>query len=415
MTEVTAKRQDWRTEQDKELQSLGDKKTERHEKIRKDVKEKEEQTDQDVEKEKDDSDKKIQDKGDQAEQDAEKKRDASVEESGNWVSKAFDWIKDKVIEIKNAIVRVIREARDAVIGFIENFKETVERWINDARKAIVDAIKNFINDLIEFAKAMVRAVVDLAKRIRNFITGLIEAAIALVNKLATMLKQAITDLLNALGKLLSSILDVLKKMLLDVVKAVVDAVKQVLDFASKLLGALGDFMLIAVDFLSDPGGWLSGAKNSAVDGAKNHLFREVKSAVKEWFQSKIQEIIGVPKAILEKLFKGGFTLEQIVKETWDAIVPQLPFIIGEIVITKVIAKLIPGAGWVMAVIDAIRTAIGALGAILRAVGAVLDWLKLVRMGGAGILFAKAVAAGIVALLELAYQALLSGIGKYVAK
>ncbi|MFE2673644.1 eCIS core domain-containing protein [Streptomyces hygroscopicus] len=415
MTEVTAKRADWRAEQDKELQSLGDKKTERHEKIRKDVKEKEEKTDKDVDKEKDDSDKKIQDKSDQAERDAEKKRDASVEESGNWVSKAFDWIKKKVIEIKNAIVRVIREARDAVVGFIKNFKETVERWINDARKAIVDAIKNFINDLIEFAKAMVRAVIDLAKRIRNVITGLINAAIALVNKLATMLKQAITGLLNALGKLLSSILDVLKKMLLDVVKAVVDAVKAVLDFASKMLGALGEFMLIAVDFLSDPGGWLSGAKNSAVDGAKNHLFREVKSAVKEWFQSKIQEIIGVPKAILDRLLKGGFTLEQIVKETWDAIVPQLPFIIGEIVITKVIAKLIPGAGWVMAVIDAIRTAIGALGAILRAVGAVLDWLKLVRMGGAGILFAKAVAAGIVALLELAYQALLSGIGKYVAK
>ncbi|MFF7650932.1 DUF4157 domain-containing protein [Streptomyces sp. NPDC007983] len=415
MTEVTAKRADWRTEQDKELQSLGDKKTERHEKIRKDVKDKEEKTDKDVDKEKDDSDKKIRDRGDRAERDAEKKRDASVSDSGNWVTKAFDWIKEKVIEIKNAIVRVIREARDAVVGFIKNFKDTVERWINDARKAIVDAIKNFINDLIEFAKAMVRAVIALAKRIRNFITGLIEAAIALVNKLATMLKQAITDLLNALGKLLSSILDVLKKALLDVVKAVVDAVKQVLDFASKLLGALGDFMLIAVDFLSDPGGWLSGAKNSAVDGAKNHLFREVKSAVKEWFQSKIQEIIGVPKAILDKLFKGGFTLEQIVKETWDAVVPQLPFIIGEIVITKVIAKLIPGAGWVMAVIDAIRTAIGSLGAILRAMGAVLDWLKLVRMGGAGLLFAKAVAAGIVALLELAYQALLSGIGKYVAK
>ncbi|WP_279595396.1 DUF4157 domain-containing protein [Streptomyces sp. NEAU-YJ-81] len=415
MTEVTAKRTDWRTEQDKELQSLGDKKTERHEKIRKDVKDKEEQTDKDVDKEKDDSDKKIQDKGDQAERDAEKKRDDSAQESGNWVSKAFDWIKDKVIEIKNAIVRVIKEARDAVVGFIKNFKETVERWINDARKAIVDAIKNFINDLIEFAKAMVRAIVDLAKRIRNFITGLINAAIALVNKLATMLKQAITDLLNALGKLLSSILDVLKKMLLDVVKAVVDAVKAVLDFASKMLGALGEFMLIAVDFLSDPGGWLSGAKNSAVDGAKNHLFREVKSAVKDWFQSKIEEIIGVPKAVLDRLLKGGFTLEQIVKETWDAIVPQLPFIIGEIVITKVIAKLIPGAGWVMAVIDAIRTAIGALGEILRAMGAVLDWLKAVRMGGAGILFAKAVAAGIVALLELAYEALLSGIGKYVAK
>lgn len=262
---------------------------------------------------------------------------------------------------------------------------------------------------------MVRAVIELANRIRKFITDLIAAAIALVNKLANMLKQVISDLLNAIGKLLSRLLEILRKALLDVVKAVMDAIKTVLEYASKLLAALGDFMLIAVDFLSDPGGWLSGAKNSAVDGAKNHLFAEVKAAVKEWFQSKIEEILGIPKAIIDKLIKGGYTLEKIVKETWDAIVPSLPFIIGEIVITKVVAKLIPGAGWVMAVIDAIRVAIGALGEILRAIGAVITWLKAVRQGGAGVLFAKAVAAGIVALLELAYEALLSGIGKYIGK
>ncbi|MFE4328905.1 DUF4157 domain-containing protein [Streptomyces sp. NPDC056831] len=415
LTEVTGRRTDWRAEQDEELKKLGTKKTERHDKVRKDVKDKEEKTDKDVTKEKDDGDKRIQDENTKAEQDAEKQRDNSVQESGNWITKAFDWIKQKVIEIKNAIVRVIKAARDAVIGFIRNFKETVERWINEARKFIVDTIKALINDLIEFAKAMVRAVIELANRIRKLITSLIAAAIALVNRLALILKQIISDLLNAMAKMLSDILNVLKKMLQDVIKAIVDAVRTILEYASKLLSALGDFMLIAVDFLDDPGGWLSGAKNSAVDGAKHHLFREVQAAVKQWFQSKIEEIIGVPKAILEKLFKGGYTLDKIVKETWDAVVPQLPFIIGEIVITKVVAKLIPGAGWAMAVIDAIRTAIGALGAILRAIGTVISWLKAVRSGGAGILFAKAVAAGIVALLELAYQALISGIGKYVAK
>ncbi|WP_405909994.1 DUF4157 domain-containing protein [Streptomyces sp. NBC_00828] len=415
LSEVTGQRTDWRTEQDEELKKLGTKKTERHDKVRKDVQDKEEKTDKDVTKEKDDGDKKIQDANTKAEQDAEKERDNSVQESGNWISKAFDWIKQKVIEIKNAIVRVIRAARDAVVGFIKNFRETVERWINEARKFIVDTVKKLIDDLIEFAKAMVRAVIELANRIRTFITSLIAAAIALVNRLATQLRQIVADLLNAIAKMLSDILNILRKMLQDVIKAVMDAIRTVLDYASKLLSALGDFMLIAVDFLSDPGGWLSGAKNSAVDGAKNHLFREVQAAVKQWFQSKIEEIIGIPRAILDRLIKGGITLEKIVKETWDAIVPQLPFIIGEIVITKVIAKLIPGAGWAMAVIDAIRTAIGALGEILRAIGAVIGWLKAVRQGGAGILFAKAVAAGIVALLELAYEALISGIGKYVAK
>ncbi|MEV0603445.1 DUF4157 domain-containing protein [Streptomyces sp. NPDC050315] len=414
-SEVTSQRADWRTEQDQELKKLGTKKTEKHEKVRKDVKEKEKKTDDDTKKEKEDSDKKIKDKGDKAETDAKQKTDTAAKDSGNWLTKAFDWLKEKVLEIKNAIVRIIREARDAVVNFIKNFKENVERWINEARKWIVDTVKNLINDLIEFAKNMVKAIIDLANRIRKFITDLIAAAIALVTKLAALLKKIITDLLNRIAKLLSDILNVLKKMLMDVIKAVVDAIKTVLEYASKLLGALGEFMMIAIDFMDDPGGWLSGAKNSAVDGAKNHLFREVQAAVKSWFQSKIEEIIGVPKAIIQKLIKGGFTLEKIVKETWDAIVPMLPFIIGEIVITKVVAKLIPGAGWVMAVIDAIRTAIGALSEILRAMGAVLDWLKAVRQGGAGVLFAKAVAAGIVALLELAYEALLSGIGKYVAK
>ncbi|MGW2118034.1 hypothetical protein ACWCPH_22285, partial [Streptomyces zhihengii] len=415
MADVTAQRAGWRAEQDEELGKLGDKKTERHEKVRKDVQDKEKQTDDDVAKEKDDGDRKIRDENTRAERDAEKKRDDSVEDSGNWVTKAFDWIKKKVIEIKDAIVRVIKAARDAVVGFIKNFKETVERWIDAARKFVVDTIKQLVDDLVEFAKAMVRAIVELAARVRKFVTDLIAAAIALVNRLADALKQAVSDLLDAIGKLLSSILDFLKKMLQAAVKAVVDAVKAVLDFASKLLSALGDWMLIAVDFLSDPGGWLGGAKNSAVDGAKNHLFAEVSSAVKQWFREKIQEIIGVPKAVIDKLVRGGWTLDKIVKEAWDAVVPQLPLIIGELVLTKVVAKLIPGAGWVMAVIDAIRTAWGALSAILRALGMVLDWLKAVRGGGAGILFAKAVAAGVVALLEVLYQALLSGIGKYVSK
>jgi hypothetical protein len=414
-SEVRSERGAWRKGQDEELKKLGTKKSERHKKARTDVEDEEKKTDEKAKTEEKENDEKIQKRGKEGEEEAKNHTNTAANESGNWVSKAFDWIKKKIIEIKDKIVEAIKAARKAIVDKIKEFKERVEGWINAARKAIVEAVKELIKDLIEFAKDLVKAVVDLAKRIWKLITDLVAAAIAIVTKLAARLKKAITDLLDRIAKALSGILSLLKKMLMDVVKAVVDAIKTVLEYASELLGALGEFMMIAVDFMSDPGGWLSGAKNSAVDGAKNHLFREVQSAVKEWFQSKIEEIIGVPKAIIDKLIKGGYTLEKIVKETWAAIVPMLPFIIGEIVITKVIAKLIPGAGWVMAVIDAIKTAIGALSEILRAIGAVIEWLKSVRRGGAGVLFAKAVAAGIVALLELAYEALLSGIGKYVAK
>ncbi len=415
LTDVDKQRADWTKDQDEELKKLGTKKSDRETKIRDDVKKEEEDTDKDVGKEKETSDKDIKDTGSKAEEDAGKKKDENVEDSKGWLSKTLDWIKEKFIELRDKIVQIIKDAREAIVEALKSFKETVEGWINAARKGIVELIKQFIEDLIEFVTALVEAVVEIARRIRKFVTDLIKAAIALVNRLATRLRQIMNDLLESIAKLLSDILNVLKKMLLDVLKACKDALKAVLDFATKFIAAFGEFMMILVDILSDPGGWLSGAKNSAYDGAKNHLFNEVKSAVKQWFNDKVKEITGLTEAVWNKLMKGGWTLDRIAKEVWDAIVPQLPFIIGEIVITKVLAKLIPGAGWGAAILEAIQAAIGSLGEILKALGAVITWLKSVREGGAGVLFAKAIAAGIVVLLEMAYELILSGIGKYVSK
>ncbi|MFM9373420.1 DUF4157 domain-containing protein [Streptomyces sp. Da 82-17] len=415
LDDVDKQRTDWTKEQDDELKKLGTKKTDREKKVRDDVKKEEENTDKDVEKEKETSDKDVKDKGKKAEEDAEKKKDEKTSDSKNWLSKALDWIKEQFIALRDKIVKIIKDARDAIVGAIQKFKETVEGWINAAREGIVEMIKKFIEDLIEFVMSLVEAVIEIARRIRKFITDLINAALAFVTRLANALKQIMKDLLESIAKLLSDILNTLKKMLLDVLKACKDALKAVLDFATKFISAFGEFMMILVDILSDPGGWLSGAKNSAYDGAKNHLFNEVKNAVKQWFNDKVKEITGLTEAVWNKLMKGGWTVEKIAKEVWDATVPQLPFIIGEIVITKVLAKLIPGAGWGAAILEAIQAAIGSLGEILKAIGAVITWLKSVRQGGAGVLFAKAIAAGIVVLLEMAYELILSGIGKYVSK
>ncbi|MFI7019157.1 DUF4157 domain-containing protein [Streptomyces sp. NPDC050164] len=415
LTDVDKQRSDWTAEQDDELKKLGTKKSDREKKIRDDVKKEEEDTDKDVDKQKETSDKDVKDKGDKAEEDAEKKKDENVDDSKGWLSKTLDWIKEKFIELRDKVVQIIKDARNAIIEALKSFKETVEGWINAAREGIVEMIKQFIEDLIEFVVSLVEAIIEIGRRIRKFITDLINAALAFVTQLADALKQIMKDLLESIAKLLSDILNVLKKMLLDVLKACKDALKAVLDFATKFIAAFGEFMMILVDILSDPGGWLSGAKNSAYDGAKNHLFNEVKSAVKQWFNDKVKEITGLTEAVWNKLMKGGWTLEKIAKEVWDAIVPQLPFIIGEIVITKVLAKLIPGAGWGAAILEAIQAAIGSLGEIIKAVGALITWLKSVRQGGAGVLFAKAIAAGVVVLLEMAYELLLSGIGKYVSK
>ncbi|GAA2431307.1 eCIS core domain-containing protein [Streptomyces macrosporus] len=413
--EVEASREQWRKEQDDELDSLGTKKTEKIEKIRKDVKDKEEQTDKDAEEHRKKKQEDIGKEKDKAENDARQKRDTAKNDSGNWLTKAFNWIRDKLIELKNAIVGFFRAAREAVTSLIRDFKGTVIRWIEAARQFIIDKFKEFTEALIQLGRAFLDAIVEIAGRLRALIIRIRDAAIALVNRLADELKRIVGELLDRIGKILSGILDALREGLRRAVEAVKGLLKGIMDFAMGLLNALGEWAMIAADILSDPGGWLSGAKASAEDGAKNHLFREVTSAIKNWFNEKIQEILGLPKAIFDKLVSGGVSREQMAKEAWDAALPQLPIIIGEIVVTKIIAKLIPGAGWVMAIIDALKAAWGALSEILRAFGAFMDYLKAVKGGNAGVLFAKAVASGVVALLELAYQALLSGIGKYVSK
>ncbi|MGY1455160.1 eCIS core domain-containing protein [Streptomyces sp. SS8] len=413
--EVESSREQWRKEQDGELDSLGTKKTEKTERIRKDVRDKEEQTDKDTEEHRKKKQEDIGKEKTKAEDDARSKRDTAKSDSGNWLSRAFDWIRDKLIELKNAIVGFFRAAREAITSLIKDFKGTVIRWIEAARQFIVDKFKEFTQALVQLGKDLLDAIVEIANRLRTLIIRIRDAAIALVNRIADELKRIVTELLDEMGKILSGILDALMEGLRAAVDAVRSALKSIMDFAMGLLNALGEWAMIATDILSDPGGWLSGAKASAEDGARNHLFREVTSAIRNWFSEKIQEILGLPKAVFDKLIGGGVSREQMAKEAWDAALPQLPIIIGEIIITKVIAKLIPGAGWVMAIIDAFKAAWESLSEILRAFGAFMDYLKAVKGGNAGVLFAKAVASGVVALLELAYQALLSGIGKYVGK
>ncbi|MFP8963608.1 DUF4157 domain-containing protein [Streptomyces nanhaiensis] len=413
--EVETSREQWRKEQDGELDSLGTKKTEKTEKIRKDVRDKEEQTDKDAEEHRKKKQEDIGKEKTKAEDDARNKRDTAKSDSGNWLSRAFDWIRDKLIELKNAIVGFFRAAREAITSLIKDFKGTVIRWIEAARQFIVDKFKEFTEALVQLGKDLLDAIVEIASRLRTLIIRIRDAAIALVNRIADELKRIVTELLDEIGKILSGILDALMEGLRAAVDAVKSALKGIMDFAMGLLNALGEWAMIAADILSDPGGWLSGAKASAEDGARNHLFREVTSAIRNWFNEKIQEILGLPRAVFDKLIGGGVSREQMAKEAWDAALPQLPVIIGEIIITKVIAKLIPGAGWVMAIIDAFKAAWESLSEILRAFGAFMDYLKAVKGGNAGVLFAKAVASGVVALLELAYQALLSGIGKYVGK
>ncbi|WP_143593196.1 hypothetical protein [Streptomyces albireticuli] len=412
---VSEAREQWRREQDDKLAEIDGKTGTEHEKARKDIEDKRTKTDADVEKRTKDDNDRIGTERDKAEKGAEAKRDEGKKESGNWLSRAIDWVKDQFTKLKNAIVDLFNAARRAVTGIINEFKKAAFDLIDGARKFIVGAINVFADVLIGFGNVLLAAFPEARDKWRNFIDNKRDAAVNKVNEYADRLKKRVGELLDKLGKALTALLDVLESGLLAAVSIVENAVVDALKFAEFALNTLGEFAAIAMDIVGDPGGWIGKLKESAVDGAKNHLFNEVQRAVKAWFDEKVQEIVGVPKHMFDVLLKGCLTVAKIGRMAWEAVVANLPLIIGELVIEKVVAKLIPGAGWVLAIIDAIKTAWGALQAIFSAMNLVLGYLKAVKAGKAGPLFAKAAAAGVVALLELLYQWLLSGIGKYMKK
>lgn len=415
MSAVSEAREQWQREQDDKLAEIDGKTGTEHEKARKDIEDKRTKTDADVEKRTKDDNDRIGSEREKAEKGAETKRDEGKKASGNWLSRAIDWVKDQFTKLKNAIVDLFNAARRAVTGIINEFKKAAFDLIDGARKFIVGAINVFADVLIGFGNVLLAAFPEARDKWRNFINDKRDAAVNKVNEYADRLKKRVGELLDKLGKALTALLDVLEAGLLAAVSIVESAVVDALKFAEFALNTLGEFAAIAMDIVSDPAGWIGKLKDSAVDGAKNHLFREVQRAVKEWFDQKVQEIVGVPKHMFDMLLKGCLTVAKIGRMAWEAVVANMPMIIGELVIEKVVAKLIPGAGWVLAIIDAIKTAWGALQAIFSAMNLVLNYLKAIKEGKAGPLFAKAVAAGVVALLEMLYQWLVSGIAKYMKK
>ena len=82
--------------------------------------------------------------------------------------------------------------------------------------------------------------------------------------------------------------------------------------------ALGAFMVLVKDIASNPGGWIANLGSAAVDGVKNHLWGAFKTAVKQWFSDKVEEVLGVGGMIWGVLTKGGIKMAEIGSMAWEA-------------------------------------------------------------------------------------------------
>ncbi|MEJ8668230.1 hypothetical protein WKI71_05705 [Streptomyces sp. MS1.AVA.1] len=414
-SDISDSRDQWRKEQDDKVSEIDGKKGKKYDQVRKDITKKEEDTDKDVDKRTEDDNKKIETEQTNAEQDAEKKQNEGKDDADNWLEEAIEKLKEFFEGLKNAIKGIFEKARQIVTDVIDKFKQQVFKLIDDARNWVIDQINTFADALIALGDELLADYPAMRDKWRRTIDGARDWAVQKVNEFADAIKEVAGKLLDGLCGALLAGLDVLETGLLAAVDVAESVTVGALEFGAAAVAALGEWAAIFNDIVSDPGDWISKAGAAAETGAKEHLFNEIKTAVRAWFNQKIQEIIGIPMEDFQALLDGGVTVDQMAQMAWDEALPQLPVIIGVMVVEKVVAKLIPGAGWVMAIIDAIQTAWGALSEILAAFGLFMDFLKSVKSGNGALPFAKAVAAGVVALLELVYTFLIEGVGRFMGK
>ncbi|MET8400175.1 DUF4157 domain-containing protein [Streptomyces sp900116325] len=391
-------RESWRDEQDQKIEDADKKSEKEHTDKNKEIVKARDDKDKEVSDRKDKDNAQIDTEREKAEKEAEKKKEEEKPSGG-----FFGWVADKVKSAFNAILdavtKVFDAARKAVNGIIDTFKDWANKAIDFVRDLAIKAINVLADVLIAIGDVLLAAFPELRDKFRKAIEGLRDKAIAAVNALADGLKKAVNALLDALAAGLNALLDVLEAGIKAVVKMYQAVILGAIKFAQAAIETLGKFAALVADIAPDPGGWLSKAGSSAKSGIQDHLWGAIKTGVKRWFDTKVEGILGLGKAVIDVLVKGCVSIKQIGKMAWDAIIASLPMMIASIVIEKVVSMLVPAAGAILTIVQGLMAAWQSLSSILTAFSKFWAYLKAVKAGPAACLFAEAVAAGIVALLD----------------
>ncbi len=416
--QTDSERRKWRDGQDKEIKDADKKSEKEHGEQNKKIVKGRDDKDKEIKGRQGTDNKEIDKTAAKAEKDAEKKKEEKKDESDSLFGQIIDAIGDFFSALLDAITAIFDAARNAINSVIDKFKEFANKAIDFVRDLAIKAINAVADALIAVCDVLLAAFPALRDKFRRAIEGLRDAAINAVNKLADGLKKAVNALLDALAAGLNALLDVLEAGLKFAVKLYRDVLIGALKFAKAAIEALGKFAELVADIAPDPGGWLSRLGSSAKSGITDHLWGAIKTGVKQWFDNKVEGILGLGKTVINVLIKGCVSIKQIGKMAWDAIIASLPMMIASIVIEKVISMLMPAAGAILTICQGLMAAWQSLSSILTAFSKFWDYLKAVKAGPAACLFAEAVAAGIVALLEFISNFLLiklesatKGVGK----
>ena len=108
-------------------------------------------------------------------------------------------------------------------------------------------------------------------------------------------------------------------------------------------------------------------------------------------------------------------MAQVGKMAFEALKAAIPPALIALLVERLVSMIVPAAGAVMAVVQGLMAAWGAIQKILAAIDRFIAFLKAVKSGGAGPAFANALAAAAVAVIEFVSQFLLRKIAGAAGK
>ncbi|GII88909.1 hypothetical protein Ssi03_68990 [Sphaerisporangium siamense] len=407
--DVAARRAEWRAEQDEKVRDTGVQAGKEHESTRSGILREKADTDRENEERRQQDDERIARERETAEAKAREEKERRKRESSGGV---LGWLASKVKSFFEALLTAITAIFDAAVrlvnGIIKGFADFVTGLIDRARDAIVGLIGKLADFLIKLCDVLAVFFPELAARVRRAIESLRDAAIAAVNRLADALKAGVRFLLNKLAQALTGLLRLLEAGLKAAVEAVRSVVNAAVEFARAAIQMLGQFAEIVADIASiGVGPWLGRLGGAAREGVQVHLWGAIKSAVRQWFDQKVESILGLGRTVMNVLVKGCVSMAKISRMAWDALIASLPALIVTVVVERLVSLIVPAAGAVLAVVQGLIAAWGTVGRILAAIGKFLAFLKAVKAGPAACMFARALAAGVVALLDFVTNFLMS--------
>jgi hypothetical protein len=253
--------------------------------------------------------------------------------------------------------------------------------------------------LIAIGEVMLAAFPEMIERYRNAMKAIVRTAENAVNAIANNLKKGVQVALNLLGKGLHFALGLMEKGLMAAVEIASTGVQAAISTAKAAVEAVGAFSVLAKDIASSPGQWLSNLGSGAQDGVRNHLWGAFQTATQEWFNQKVEGVLGLGMPVWKVLNQGGIKTAEVGKMAWDGIKSAIPPALIQILIEKVISMIVPAAGAVLAIIEGLQAAWGTVSRVIQAFDHFMGFLKAVKTGQSGPQFGSALAAAGVVLID----------------